>query len=119
MTQPQTSQKIGPETTPAAQPEFNPSPRARFQATSGNITAHKSLLELPAFDRATDFAMLQLSSDLSANVLTMQDAAANGYRLEGAKLYLSCLKTLAAQPQASKRTPVADNLIPTDQPKRS
>lgn len=116
---PPTAIPSGPTTTPIVQPEYNPSPRARYQAGLGNLTAHKSLLEITAFDRAVDFALMQYVSDLSEQAAQAADAVSVGYRLKGAKEFISVLKTLAAQPKQTTRTPITDNLSSPDAPKRS
>lgn len=99
------------KTTPA-----NPSPRLRFQSGNGNIAAHHNLIELPAFDRGIDFAMLQYSSDLSESGQNQDNmkAMANGYKLQGAKEFLSLLKTLAEVPQFPMARKDVDNLTKTN-----
>lgn len=79
----------------ATPPNTNPSPRARFQSATGNITAHRSLIELPAFERGTDAALLEYAAKLSMQNLTGNDAMASGFKLQGAMEFLMFLKTLA------------------------
>lgn len=93
-----------------SQPNLNPSPRARFQLERNNITSHKSMIELPSFDRGMDAALLEYASVLAKGNNTSNDAMAMGFKLQGAQEFLMFLKTLAEAapvPQPRKDT---DNL---------
>lgn len=73
----------------------NPSPKTRFQIGNGNIAAHRSMLELLAFDRGADAALLEYGKLLAGQSVDGNSAMAAGFRMQGAVEFLSFLKTLA------------------------
>jgi len=97
-------------TPPATPPNVNPRPKARFQKVNGNITAHRALIELDAFDRGSDAAMLEYQRLLAEQTVDGNTAMSAGFRSQGALEFLSVFKTIAEQVQmpAPRRDP--DNL---------
>jgi hypothetical protein len=94
----------------ATQVNPNPSPKARFQAVNGAITAHKAMLENPYFDRGCDFAMLEYQRICGENTKDANTAMAAGSKMLGALEFLQTLKTLAeTQPTIVARKDL-DNL---------
>lgn len=69
------------------------SPRARFLANKELAKAHSALMASVQFERAADAAMLQTQLDLPISV-NSEGAAANHYRMQGAKYFLLNLLTL-------------------------
>lgn len=88
----------------------NPSPRTRFQAINGAITAHKAMLENPFFERGTDFAMLEYQRLVAEQAKDGNSAMAVGFKMEGALEFLQTLKTLAESAPVIIRRPDTDNL---------
>lgn len=91
-------------------PNVNPSPRTRFQAVNGHIQAHRSMIELPAFDRGADAALIEYAATLSKSVATGNEAMANGFKIQGAMEFLQFFKTIAEQPQPMPVRKDLDNL---------
>lgn len=98
-----------------AQPNVNPSPKARFQSVAQNITAHRAMLERDSFDKATDAAMLQYSADLATQNRDGNCAMAMGFKLQGAMEFLQTLKLLAEVGQAPAKRVDTDNLPDVNQ----
>jgi hypothetical protein len=86
-----------PLNQPMDRPQVNPSPKTRFQAVNGHISAHRSMIELPAFDRAADAAMLEYSAFTTQQNVDGNSAMATGFKLQGAREFLAVFKTLAEQ----------------------
>jgi hypothetical protein len=85
------------------------SPKAFFQSSKENVTAHARTVEALTSTRAAEVALLEYqcgmtSSDGSA-------AAANQFRLEGARHVLNVLLALHESPQKPQPRP-SHNLTP-------
>lgn len=78
----------------ATPPNINPTPRAKFQAPVNNVKDHRALLELPAFDRAIDSALLEYQRLLADQSRDGNSAMAVGFRSMGAVEFVNILKTL-------------------------
>lgn len=103
---------------PATQPNVNPTPRQRFQSVKGCIEAHRSLLEIPAFDRALDHACLEYQTRLGNEATDPNRAMAVGFKMAGMFEFLTILKTLAEAAPTAPPKPPSDNLPPLGNLKR-
>ena len=92
---------------PEAAP-INPTPRARFQSSSDNISKHRNLIGTHEFQRAIDLALLQYALDLSKTEASL--ASATHWRLLGAQEFIFTLRNLAEMPQHVTTAP-PPNLI--------
>lgn len=79
------------QTTP---PNVNPSPKARFQQASDNISKHRALISTHEFQRACDYALLDYQSTLAKQMTTANDAAANHFKITGALEFIQAMRTL-------------------------
>jgi len=86
-------------------PNPNPSPKIRFLQNGGFVAAHLELIQRADFERAVDFALLEMMRlEESA-----EDAAASHYRMAGAIQFVRILKHLGTT-VVSPRTRTEDNL---------
>jgi hypothetical protein len=83
----------------------NPTPKARFQGSTNNITAHRKMVELPEFDRGIDFAKLQylqyLTDTAPADLMSQNYLAACAacfQRVMGMNEFVSVLRNLSETP---------------------
>jgi hypothetical protein len=67
------------------------SPKDRFLQAKDDASAHAKMVSSALFEKASDLAMLQTQLNLPN---AREDAAANSYRLEGARLFLAILMTI-------------------------
>lgn len=91
-------------------PNTNPTPKARFQSEVGNVTAHRSMMELPAFARGIDAALLEYQKLLSEQVVDGNTGMSAGFRAQGALEVMSVLKTLSETTQRPTPRRDIDNL---------
>lgn len=68
--------------------------KQRFLENKAAVEAHAELTASNSFRSACDAAMIELSNSLGS-ASDMNHAAANAYRMEGARAYLQKLLTLA------------------------
>lgn len=78
------------------------SPAQRFQLSGDNISKHRAMVDSNEFNRAIDFAALQLQINLSRNVPDSQAGMIAGFKLAGAQEFIAILKGLAEQPKAAE-----------------
>lgn len=76
-------------------PIKNPSFREQFRETANHITAHRDLVDSPAYTRAVHFGLLEFQSFLSGQVRDGNSSVAVGYKLQGAFELLSIMRNLA------------------------
>lgn len=76
----------------------NPSPKARFLDAPLHITKHRDMLQLPEFDRAITFALLEFQAILSKGPLDFNTCAASHLRIQGAQEFIGILRNLAEAP---------------------
>src|SRR5512143_438673 len=76
----------------------NPSPKARFLDAPLHITKHRDMLQLPEFDRAITFALLEYQATLSKGPLDFNSCAAAHLRIQGAQEFIHILRNLAEAP---------------------
>ncbi len=77
---------------------MNATPKARFLEQTALAKQFLDLGDSEAFTRATELAMLTLVEQL-ADATDPSTAAANAYRMHGAKHFLTILKALPEQPK--------------------
>jgi hypothetical protein len=77
------------------------SPKERFQEDKPAVKQLSDLAENAAFLRACDMAMLQVAESIPI-LNDPQAAAANAYRLEGARIFQRTLLTLADKPEVKE-----------------
>src|SRR5579863_3174313 len=99
-------------------PNLNPSAKSRFQIAAENIRLHRAMMELPAFERGMDAALLEYGSILSKQNTNGNEAMASGFKLQGALEYLQTLKTLAESAPVMVARKDLDNLPDAAQLKR-
>jgi hypothetical protein len=92
-----------------APPNFNPSPKTRFQMHGQNLSLHKDMIASKTFEVGTDAAMLHLQMKVTQQITDGNTAMAAGYRMLGALEFLGALKTLA-QTDVAPTPRVLDNL---------
>lgn len=80
----------------------NPTPQARFQQLSTNITQHRALIEKPELDRAIDVALLEYQRQLVmvGPPENFNMAASAHIRMTGALEFIQVLRNLAETPRA-------------------
>lgn len=79
--------------------QITASPKTLFQQNPMFVTQHRSMLELPTFDRSTDAALLEYQARLAAEVSeNPQLAAFAGLKACGALEFLRTLKMLGVLP---------------------
>lgn len=88
--------------------------QTRFRANSKLTTAHRTLVDNPAFDAGADAALCQYAADLSDQAVDLNSAASVGFRLRGAVDFLYTMKTFAELPKKRERQPNPDTLQPTE-----
>jgi len=81
--------------TPNLTPIKSLSPREQFREHADSITKHRNLVDLPEFQRAAQYAMLEFQALLSAQVKDANSALAVGYKLQGGLELISILRNLA------------------------
>ena len=86
----------------------NPTPKERFQAERENLVAHRSLLDLPAFERGCDVALLELARRLP-NRETHVHPRDLHHQMVGAVEFVKILRALAETTPAGSQL-VMDNL---------
>jgi len=82
----------------------------QFMALKANIESHRKLLDQPQFELSLHYALLEYVRLLCEQRTDMSGAAANQFKLIGAKEFVHVMKTLAESP----RVPAAqtsDNLL--------
>ncbi len=84
------------------------SPRQRFQKSEQLAAVHNVVVASAQFKTACDMAMLELVENLFSGS-DPQNAIANAFRIDGAKIFLATLQTIG-QPSTSKTTKIEDNL---------
>ena len=101
-----------PTTPPTTTQPVNPNqqPRQRFQLDATRIRLHREMVDSDTFQKAADFAMLQHSGALAAQVTDSNSAIAAGYQLLGAWAFLATLKTLAEVPKLMPKIVDGGNL---------
>jgi hypothetical protein len=88
----------------------NQQPRQRFQLDAARIRLHREMVDSETFLKGVDFALLQHSEALVAQVSDSNTAMAAGYQLLGAWRFLATLKTLAETPQKPAKIVDISNL---------
>lgn len=86
----------------------NPSPKQRFQETVAHITAHRDLIQSPAFTRAADLALLQYQGQLCLESGDLNTAAAKHLRMQGALEFLQTFRMLSESPSLPSTNRVAN-----------
>ncbi len=76
---------------------MNASPKQRFLEQSALAKQFLDVVDSEAFTRATELAMLAFVEHLT-DATDPSNAAANSYRLDGAKRFLKLLKSLPEPP---------------------
>ncbi len=76
---------------------FNPSPKQRFQEDDRRLKSHLALLERTDLAGSLDVALMQYQWELSENASTLNDAAANHFKISGALELLNIFKRLSQQ----------------------
>ena len=79
-------------------------PKAKFQKTAASLTTFRNIVDSDVFTRAHELAMVQFQDDLP-KPLTVEIATANGYKLQGAKEFLSTLLNFAETPAPLAKQP--------------
>jgi hypothetical protein len=77
---------------------MNASPKQRFLEQSALAKQFLDVVDGEPFQRATELAMLGLVEQL-ADATDPSNAAANSYRIDGAKRFLALLKALPEPPK--------------------
>lgn len=92
-------------------PNVNPSPKERFLSNREFVTKHHDLIQLPEFQRALDYALLQMSRELAIRETPdAQDAMGAHYEIKGANDFIKTLKRLAESDIPQTKTVDRDNL---------
>ncbi len=88
------------------------SPKTRFGLSDQNISKHRTMVDQPEFQRACDFAMLQLAYDLTVKNLSEEERmmGAAGLKLRGAHDFMEILKNISEKPKNIVPIPRTDNL---------
>lgn len=89
---------------------MNLSPRALFQSSKENVTAHARAVESLVTTRAAEIALLQYQIAMYSK--DGSEAAANQFRLEGARAVLNVLLSLH-EPPPKVTAQQSHNLTPT------
>jgi len=90
----------------------NPSPGTRFRASNDNISKHRDLVDSREFQRALDFAKLEMLDQITRGrpVQGMNDYAIMGLEMVGAMHFCDILLHLSEQPMPPKMPPAAPPL---------
>lgn len=94
--------------TPQAGPQtkfINPSPKTRFQQSGNNVSEHRKLIDLPAFQRGVDMALLQYQATVAEQVRDGNSAASAGLRLLGVHEFLTTFRLLSEPAEIPKPLP--------------
>lgn len=83
------------------------SPKKKFQKTP-QAKVHADLVVSPQFQSTLDAALLQMQYEMGS-ASDLNTAAANAFRLEGARRFMATLLTLAETPTTPRRN-TGDNL---------
>jgi hypothetical protein len=84
--------------------KLNPGPKSRFLAYQPFVDAHLKLISLAEYQRAVDYALLQMLSDLTGGHTDGNTAAARYYELSGAVAFMNRMRNLGF-PVPEKRSP--------------
>jgi hypothetical protein len=79
-------------TAPNPSRSVNPTPKARFQLSAQNISAHRELVDKREFERASDFALLQFQAELCDKE---NNPTIVGLKIAGAQEFLKVLRALS------------------------
>lgn len=79
-------------------PNFNPTPKQRFQEDDRRVKAHLALLERTDLQASLDAALMQYQWGLSQNSNNLNDAAACHFKSIGAWELINTFKRLVEQP---------------------
>lgn len=93
-------------------PVVNPSPKARFQESTDNVSRHRTLVDSKEFQRAIDFALLQFGLALATQPLSQEEfqIGAAGLKLRGVHDFISILRNLSETPKPLAIVNRNDNL---------
>ena len=91
-------------------PNYNPSPKAQFQAEKEIVSSHHRLIENHQFETSIHYALLHYQSLLAKGAGTFNDAAANHFKMTGALEFVQELRLLAEPQQKPTPVPDRDNL---------
>ncbi len=83
---------------------MNTTPKARFLEQSALAKQFLDVVDSEAFTRATELAMLAFMEQLT-DATDPSTAAANAYRLHGARHFLALLKSLPEPPKPLAQRP--------------
>lgn len=98
-----------PTAPPVARLNPNASPKARFIANPRTVSDHRQMVDLDAFNRGCDAALLQYGLLLTEQCKDGQTAMANGFRVQGANEIIAILKTISESSPVTPRR-ATDNL---------
>lgn len=93
----------------APAPPANPSPKQRVLSSPTTVSEIKKLLDNPAFEIASDMAMLEYQRACTRGSMDNVTAMGAGFKLQGSLEFLNLLKTIADNPPVPSR-PNNDNL---------
>lgn len=88
------------ETSGMATPNFNPTPREKFQSHPSSLDKHNELLQLPAFELAVDTALAEYMRQLAER--GEESPWSTHYRMAGAHEFIAVLKGLSRMPEPVK-----------------
>ena len=88
---------------------INPTPRARFQVSSDNVSKHRDLVDRNEFQRGADFALLQYSAELTEKE---SNPTVIGLKIAGAHEFLKTFRLLSEKPDLKPMPRPNDNLMP-------
>lgn len=87
----------------ATPPVFNPTPKVRFQSDDRRLKAHLGLLERSDLQVSLDYALMEYQNILASGSGSLNDAAANHFKIAGVVEFLGVFKRLAEQKAAPER----------------
>ena len=72
----------------------NPTPKQRFQESAQSVQKHRAMVDLAEFQRAADFSTLEYQAELSQRNSSMNEAAGNALKMQGAMEFLQVFRNL-------------------------
>ena len=95
-------------------PDINPTPKKRFSDYKAYVDAHRELMQKPEVQRAFDFALMQMFHELADKSTDGNSAAANQYKMIGAKEFIYTVRNLAEVQAAPAKKPGERELTDKD-----
>jgi len=83
----------------------NPTPQQTFQKDDKKVSAHRDMIASPAFERASEVAMLEYTRLVTMKIQDANGSAAAGMKIQGALEFLQTFRMLAETPTPRQPKP--------------